>query len=103
MWIYLNDRFVKEEEAVVSVFDHGGSAGGYENTWGTGKLYFGSMKVKNIRIHNRPAYTVTPGQLQRLGSPSLPRPPIGQTMATWYGISTGYPSPTPFGLGLGPD
>src|SRR4029078_9183504 len=30
--------------------------GGYENTWGTGKLYFGSMKVKNCRIHNRPAY-----------------------------------------------
>jgi branched-chain amino acid aminotransferase len=23
MWIFLNDRFVKEEEAVVSVFDHG--------------------------------------------------------------------------------
>ena len=23
MWIYLNDRFVKEEEALVSVFDHG--------------------------------------------------------------------------------
>jgi branched-chain amino acid aminotransferase len=23
VWIYLNDRFVKEEEAVVSVFDHG--------------------------------------------------------------------------------
>jgi branched-chain amino acid aminotransferase len=23
MWIYLNDRFVKDEEAVVSVFDHG--------------------------------------------------------------------------------
>src|SRR5437879_12853956 len=23
MWIYLNDRFVKEEEDVVSVFDHG--------------------------------------------------------------------------------
>jgi branched-chain amino acid aminotransferase len=23
MWIYLNDRFVKQEEAVVSVFDHG--------------------------------------------------------------------------------
>ena len=23
MWVYLNDRFVKEEEAVVSVFDHG--------------------------------------------------------------------------------
>ena len=23
MWIYLNDRFVKDEEAIVSVFDHG--------------------------------------------------------------------------------
>ena len=31
-------------------------AGGYENTWGTGKLYFEAMKIKNIRIHNRPAY-----------------------------------------------
>jgi anaerobic selenocysteine-containing dehydrogenase len=38
------------------MFDHGGSAGGYENTWGTGKLYFESMKVKHCRIHNRPAY-----------------------------------------------
>ena len=45
-----------EDALFVSVFDHGGSAGGYENTWGTGKLYFESMKIKNIRIHNRPAY-----------------------------------------------
>ncbi len=45
-----------EDDLIVSVFDHGGSAGGYENTWGTGKLYFDSMKVKNVRIHNRPAY-----------------------------------------------
>ncbi|MBL8710707.1 MAG: arsenate reductase (azurin) large subunit [Rhodospirillaceae bacterium] len=45
-----------EDGLFVSMFDHGGSAGGYENTWGTGKLYFGSMKIKNIRIHNRPAY-----------------------------------------------
>jgi arsenite oxidase large subunit len=45
-----------EDGLIVSMFDHGGSAGGYENTWGTGKLYFGSMKVKNVRIHNRPAY-----------------------------------------------
>lgn len=41
---------------IVSAYDHGGAGGGYENTWATGKLYFGSMKVKNIRIHNRPAY-----------------------------------------------
>jgi arsenite oxidase large subunit len=45
-----------EDDIVVSMFDHGGSAGGYENTWGTGKLYFESMKIKNCRIHNRPAY-----------------------------------------------
>lgn len=45
-----------EDGLFVSMFDHGGSAGGYENTWGTGKLYFGAMKVKNARIHNRPAY-----------------------------------------------
>ncbi len=45
-----------ENDLFVSMFDHGGSAGGYENTWGTGKLYFQSMKVRNCRIHNRPAY-----------------------------------------------
>lgn len=45
-----------EDNLFVSMFDHGGSAGGYENTWGTGKLYFESMKVRNTRIHNRPAY-----------------------------------------------
>ena len=45
-----------EDDLVVSMFDHGGSAGGYENTWGTGKLYFESMKIENCRIHNRPAY-----------------------------------------------
>ncbi|MDP1576114.1 MAG: arsenate reductase (azurin) large subunit, partial [Cypionkella sp.] len=45
-----------ENDLYVSMFDHGGSAGGYENTWGTGKLYFESMKVRHCRIHNRPAY-----------------------------------------------
>jgi len=45
-----------EDDLLVSMFDHGGSAGGYENTWGTGKLYFQSMNIKNARIHNRPAY-----------------------------------------------
>ncbi len=45
-----------EDGLLVSAFDHCGAGGGYENTWGTGKLYFGAMKIKNIRIHNRPAY-----------------------------------------------
>ena len=42
-----------EDGLFVSASDHGGAGGGYEFTWGTGKLYFGAMKVKNIRIHNR--------------------------------------------------
>ena len=45
-----------EDALIVSAYDHGGAGGGYENTWATGKLYFQSMKIKNIRIHNRPAY-----------------------------------------------
>jgi hypothetical protein len=45
----INDQ--GEDGLFVSAFDHGGAGGGYENTWGTGKLYFGAMKVKNIRIH----------------------------------------------------
>ncbi len=45
-----------DDGLIVSAYDHGGAGGGYENTWATGKLYFESMKVKNIRIHNRPAY-----------------------------------------------
>ena len=38
-----------EDGLFVSAFDHGRAGGGYENTWGTGKLYFGAMKIKNIR------------------------------------------------------
>jgi arsenite oxidase large subunit len=45
-----------EDGVFVSAYDHGGAGGGYENTWGTGKLYFDAMKIKNIRMHNRPAY-----------------------------------------------
>ena len=51
-FIDMND----EDDLIVSMFDHVGSAGGYENTWGAGKLHFDAMKVKNCRIHNRPAY-----------------------------------------------
>ncbi|UOM37109.1 arsenate reductase (azurin) large subunit [Acuticoccus sp. I52.16.1] len=45
-----------EDGLFVSAADHGGAGGGYEFTWGTGKLYFDAMKIRNIRIHNRPAY-----------------------------------------------
>ncbi|WP_416047400.1 arsenate reductase (azurin) large subunit [Cupriavidus basilensis] len=37
-------------------FDHGGAGGGFENTWGTGKLMFTALKTPLVRIHNRPAY-----------------------------------------------
>ena len=44
-----------EDGLFVSAFDHGGAVAATRTPWGTGKLYFGAMKVKNIRIHNRPA------------------------------------------------
>jgi arsenite oxidase large subunit len=60
-----------EEGLVVSVYDHGGAGGGYENTWATGKLYFESMKIKNIRIHNRPAYNSEVHGTRDMGVPEL--------------------------------
>jgi len=39
-----------------SCFDHGGAGGGFENTWGTGKLMFSAIRTQMVRIHNRPAY-----------------------------------------------
>ena len=41
---------------VFSAFDHGGAGGGFENTWGTGKLMFSALQTPMVRIHNRPAY-----------------------------------------------
>lgn len=37
-------------------FDHGGAGGGFENTWGTGKLMFSALRTPMVRIHNRPSY-----------------------------------------------
>ncbi len=68
-------RRVIEEQGegglIVSAYDHGGAGGGYENTWATGKLYFQSMKVKNIRIHNRPAYNSEVHGTRDMGVPEL--------------------------------
>ncbi|NYT36364.1 arsenate reductase (azurin) large subunit [Allopusillimonas soli] len=44
------------EGIVFSCFDHGGAGGGFENTWGTGKLMFSALQTPMVRIHNRPAY-----------------------------------------------
>jgi arsenite oxidase large subunit len=43
-------------EIMYSCFDHGGAGGGFENTWGTGKLFFSAIRTPVVRIHNRPAY-----------------------------------------------
>lgn len=41
---------------VFDTFDHGGAGGGFENTWGSGKLMFTALQTPMVRIHNRPAY-----------------------------------------------
>ena len=43
-------------EIAYNCFDHGGAGGGFENTWGTGKLMFSAIQTPLVRIHNRPAY-----------------------------------------------
>ncbi len=44
------------DQIFCNVFDHGGAGGGFENTWGSGKLLFSAIQTKMVRIHNRPAY-----------------------------------------------
>lgn len=44
------------DQIMFNCFDHGGAGGGFENTWGTGKLMFSALQTKMVRIHNRPAY-----------------------------------------------
>ncbi len=50
-----SDGSGKDDYAAIA-FDHGGAGGGFENTWGTGKLFFSAIKTPQVRIHNRPAY-----------------------------------------------
>jgi arsenite oxidase large subunit len=44
------------DQVAFKAFDHGGGGGGYENTWGTGKLFFKAIQTRSAAIHNRPAY-----------------------------------------------
>jgi arsenite oxidase large subunit len=37
-------------------FDHGGGGGGFENTWGSGKLMFTGLQTPLVRQHNRQSY-----------------------------------------------
>ena len=59
LWAGLTKRILDEEgpdQLAFSLFDHGGAGGGFENTWGTGKLIFSGLGTQTVRIHNRPAY-----------------------------------------------
>ncbi|MBK1724648.1 arsenate reductase (azurin) large subunit [Thiocystis violacea] len=44
------------DQIAFDAFDHGGAGGGFENTWGSGKLMFSALQTPLVRIHNRPAY-----------------------------------------------
>jgi arsenite oxidase large subunit len=44
------------DQIAFNAFDHGGAGGGFENTWGSGKLMFSAIGTQLVRIHNRPAY-----------------------------------------------
>lgn len=45
-----------QRQIAFSTFDHGGAGGGFENTWGSGKLMFSAIQTPAVRIHNRPSY-----------------------------------------------
>jgi arsenite oxidase large subunit len=61
-----------EDGLFVSAFDHGGAGGGYENTWGTGKLYFGAMKARATWAW---VNSTTATKMPSLPIPSLPLAP----------------------------
>jgi len=44
------------DQVFCNLFDHGGAGGGFENTWGSGKLMFSGIGTQMVRMHNRPAY-----------------------------------------------
>lgn len=45
------------DQIAAKCFDHGGGGGGFENTYGTGRLFFTGLGMTYVGMHNRPAYT----------------------------------------------
>lgn len=45
------------DQLAAKIYDHGGGGGGYENTYGTGRLLFTGLQMKYTGIHNRPGYS----------------------------------------------
>ena len=60
-WIFLNDRFVRQEEAVVSVFDHG--------------FLYGDGVYETLRAYDRKiSCCAAPCRLERSSDPGLELP-----------------------------
>ncbi len=75
----------------VKMFDHGGGGGGYENTWGTGKLFFKAIQTRSDAIHNRPAYNSEVYATREMG--------IGELNTSYYDTEL---SDTIFVIGANP-
>jgi len=63
-------------DIAMATFDHGGGGGGFENTWGTGKLFFKAIGTISCRIHNRPAYNSEVHASREMG--------IGELNSSYY-------------------
>ncbi|WP_428026366.1 arsenate reductase (azurin) large subunit [Arcobacter sp.] len=67
------------DEISHKTFDHGGGGGGFENTWGTGKLFHTAIGTKSASIHNRPAYNSEVHSTREMG--------IGELNSSYYDTS----------------
>lgn len=79
------------DQIAVKIFDHGGGGGGYENTWGTGKLFFSAIQTRSAAIHNRPAYNSEVYATREMG--------IGELNTSYYDTEL---SDTLFVIGANP-
>jgi len=67
------------DEISHKTFDHGGGGGGFENTWGTGKLFHSAIGTASASIHNRPAYNSEVHSSREMG--------IGELNSSYYDTS----------------
>ena len=79
------------DQVAFKAFDHGGGGGGYENTWGTGKLFFKAIQTRSAAIHNRPAYNSEVHATREMG--------IGELNTSYYDTEL---SDTIFVIGANP-
>ena len=67
------------DEISHKTFDHGGGGGGFENTWGTGKLFHTAIGTASASIHNRPAYNSEVHSSREMG--------VGELNSSYYDTS----------------